>query len=122
MTPSITATSVAALALSRTSTSAVNRMDQGLASGAGQWSAAMLGCSKTGASRCATTGSASSASPCSKPPAYSWLQAGSLGNSENRLLVVRPANHLRLVGCTAVEGSCLSAWEQGHDASAAGTE
>jgi transposase len=35
--------------------------------------------------RLATTGSASSSSPCSGPPAYSWLQAGSLGNSENRL-------------------------------------
>jgi hypothetical protein len=33
-----------------------------------RWSAATLGCSKTGALRCATTGSASSSSPCSRPP------------------------------------------------------
>ena len=86
MMPSTTATSVAALAPSRTSTSAADRMDQGSASGAGRSSAAMPGCWRTSASPCATTGSGSLSSPCSRPPAYSWLQAGSLGNSENRLL------------------------------------
>ena len=43
-------------------------------------SAAMPGCWRTSASRCATTASASSFRPCSTPPAYSWLQAGSHAN------------------------------------------
>src|SRR4051812_30794125 len=86
MTPNTTATSAASSAPSRTFTSAVGRMDQGSASGAGQSSAAMPGCSRTGASRCATTGSASSCSRCSRPLVYSWLQGGLPGNSENRLL------------------------------------
>jgi hypothetical protein len=42
------------------------------------------------------TGSASLFSPCFRPPAYSWLQAGSPANSESRLLVVHPANGMRL--------------------------
>jgi hypothetical protein len=43
-------------------------------------------CNSQGASRCATTGSASSSSSCySKPPAYSWLQDGTSANSGNRL-------------------------------------
>src|SRR5687768_3266385 len=38
------------------------------------------------------------------------------------ILVVHPANRLRLSCSRAVEGSCLSAWEQGHDASVAGPD
>ena len=56
------------------------------ASLAPRWSAAMPGCWRTNVSRCATTGSASSCSPCSKPHAYSWLQESSPANSDNRLL------------------------------------
>jgi hypothetical protein len=37
-------------------------------------------------------------------------------------LVVHPANRLRLSCFRAVEGSCLSAWEHGHDASVAGPD
>jgi transposase len=55
-------------------------------SAAGQWSAATPGFWRTSASPCAMTGSASSSSHCCKAHAYSWLQVGSLGNSENRLL------------------------------------
>lgn len=62
MTRSITATSAAGAAPSHTSTSGVDRADQGLASGTGPSSAAMPGCRRTGASRYATAGSASSSS------------------------------------------------------------
>ena len=55
------------------------------ASGAGQSSAAMPGYWRTGASRCAMTGSASSSSRCFRPLAYSWLPGASPANSENRL-------------------------------------
>ena len=48
-------------------------------------SAAMLGCWRTNGSHCATIGSASSCNPCSRPLAYSWLQASSLESSENCL-------------------------------------
>jgi hypothetical protein len=64
----------------------------GWASGAGRSSAATPGCWRTSASPCATTGSASSSSPCSRPPASSWLQAASPANSENRLSGVRPGS------------------------------
>jgi Transposase IS66 family len=37
-------------------------------------------------------------------------------------LVVHPANSLRLSCSWVVEGSCLSAWEQGHDASVGGPD
>jgi transposase len=37
-------------------------------------------------------------------------------------LVVHPANRLRLSCSRAVEGSCQSAWEPGHDASVAGPD
>jgi hypothetical protein len=37
-------------------------------------------------------------------------------------LVVHPANGLRLLIIGAVEGSCQSAWEQGDDSSAAGSD
>ena len=68
------------------STSAASPADRGSASDAGRSSAATHGCWRTSASPCAMIGSASSSSHCFRPPAYSWLQAGSLGNSENRLL------------------------------------
>ena len=71
---------------SPTSTSAVGRADRAWVNGAGRSSAATPGCWRTSASRCATTGSASSSRPCLRPPAYSWLQGGSHANSENRLL------------------------------------
>jgi hypothetical protein len=60
-----------------------DRYNQGWGRGAGQSSAAMPGYWRTGASRCAMTGSASSSIRCSKPPAYSWLQGASPANSEN---------------------------------------
>ena len=50
----------------------------------------MPGCWRTGASRCATTASASSPDHCCRAPACSWLRAGSPANSENRLLMRRP--------------------------------
>src|SRR3954470_5492467 len=56
---------------------------QGWASGAGRSSAAMP--SRTSASLCATTASASSSSHCSRPHASSWLQGGWPKNCENRL-------------------------------------
>jgi Transposase DDE domain len=86
-TLSSTAPSAAGSAPSRTSTSAASPADQGLGSGAGPSSAATHGCWRISASLCATTGSASSSSHYSKQLAYSWLQAGSPGSSENRLLV-----------------------------------
>src|SRR3954471_20503109 len=58
---------------------------QGWASGAGRSSAAMPGSSRTSASLCATTASASSSSHCSRPHASSWLQGGWPKNCENRL-------------------------------------
>jgi transposase len=43
------------------------------------------GCWRTGAWHCATIDSASSSNPCSRAHVYSWLQAVSLANFENRL-------------------------------------
>jgi transposase len=42
----------------------------------------------TGASLCARIGSASSCCPCSRRPAYSWLQAASRDNSETASYLV----------------------------------
>ena len=69
------------------STSAANRAGRDWANIAGRSSAAMPGCSKTDALVCATIGSVSSSSHCFRPPAYSWLQAASPANSENRFRV-----------------------------------
>jgi hypothetical protein len=85
-TPSVTASCAAASAPKLTSTSEGGRTARGWESGAGPSSAATPGCWRTSASPYATTGSASSSNPCSRPHAYSWLQAGSLVNCENRLL------------------------------------
>ena len=71
------------------STSAASRTDQDWASGAGRSSAAMPGSSRTNASLCATTASASSSSHCSRPHASSWLQDAWPRNCENRLLSAR---------------------------------
>jgi len=46
---------------------------------------------------------------------------GAPSETGSPLLVVRPANRLRLSWSWAVEGSCLFAWEQGDDSSAAGS-
>src|SRR4051812_46989787 len=43
-------------------------------------------------------------------------------NRTHHVLVVHPASRLRLSLYGAVEGSCLCAWEQGHDASVAGPD
>ena len=64
-----------------------SRAGRGWANSAGRWNAAMPGCWRTSVSPCATTGSVSSFKLCSRPHAYSWLQADWFGNSENRLLV-----------------------------------
>ena len=64
---------------------AAARAARGWASDAGRSSAATLGCSRTSAWRCAMTASASSSSPCSRPPVSSWLQDASPGNCDNRL-------------------------------------
>src|SRR4051794_13731670 len=53
----------------------------------------MPGSWRTDAWRCATIASASLSSPCFRPPVYSWLQAASPANSENRFL--RPAQRIR---------------------------
>src|SRR3954451_14348098 len=74
-----------ALLPSPVSTSAANRAGRDWANIAGRSNEAMPGCSKTDASPCAMTGSASSSTHCFRPPVYSWLQAGSLANSDNRL-------------------------------------
>ena len=71
--------------LSLVSTSAVNRTDRDWARVAGRSSAVTPGSWKTGAWRCAMTGSASSFNRYSRPHAYSWLRLGSPVNSENRL-------------------------------------
>src|SRR4051794_1103731 len=83
-TPNATASYAAPLLPSPASTSAVNHADQGWESTAGRSSAAMPGCLRTDAWRCATIASASLSSPCCRPPVYSWLQAASPANSENR--------------------------------------
>ena len=62
-----------------------------------------------------------SSNSCAQPPASFPSRTGSV-IYENCLLVVHPANRLRLSCFRAVEGSCLSAWEQGHDASVAGPD
>ena len=85
-TPSATASCAGRSGPSPGSTSAAGRTARGWASGAGRSSAATPGCWRTSASPCVTTGSASSSSPCSRPPVSSWLQDASPGNSENRLL------------------------------------
>jgi hypothetical protein len=84
-TPNATASCAAPSEPSPPSTSVANHVDQGWESNAGRSSAAMPGYSRTNASPCAMTGSASSFSPCFRPPAYSWSQAASPANSENRL-------------------------------------
>ena len=84
-TPSPIVPSAAASAPNPASTSGLSHVVQAWASGAGRWSAATPGGWRTSAVLCATTGSASSSSHCCKAQAYSWLQAGSLGNFENRL-------------------------------------
>src|SRR3954466_2648424 len=89
------------------STSAANRAGRDWANIAGRSSAAMPGCSKTDALVCAMTGSASSSTHCFRPPAYSWLQAASPANSENRLLVVHPL-------------SCGGIWHDGDPGAARG--
>jgi Transposase DDE domain len=78
MMPSTTTASCAeALGPSRTSTSGGRRPAQAWAGAAGRWSAATPGCWRTSALPCATTGWGSSSKACFRPPAYSWLQAGS---------------------------------------------
>jgi len=62
-----------------------SRAGRGWANSAGRWNAAMPGCWRTSVSPCATTGSVSSFKLCSRPHAYSWLQANWFGNSENHL-------------------------------------
>src|SRR4051794_20895261 len=89
--PSTTATSAASSEPSHRFTSVVARTDPDWASAAGRSSAAMPGCWRTSASPYATTGSTSSCSRCFRPLAYSWLQAASPDNSENRLLVTLAA-------------------------------
>src|SRR3954464_13503611 len=86
-TPNATASYAAPLLPSPASTSAVNHADQGWESTAGRSSAAMPGYLRTDAWRCATIASASLSSPCCRPPVYSWLQAASPANSENRVLI-----------------------------------
>src|SRR3954454_12620133 len=86
MMPSIIAISAGSSAPNPASTSAASRTAQGWASGAGQLSAAMPGSSRTSASLCATTASASSSSHCSRLHASSWLQDASPRNCENHLL------------------------------------
>ena len=56
----------------------------GLGTRRGRSSAAMPGCLRTNAWLCATIGSVSLSSHCFRPPVYSWLQAASPDNSENR--------------------------------------
>src|SRR4051795_6550971 len=118
-TPNATASYAAPLLPSPASTSAVNHADQGWESTAGRSSAAMPGCLRTDAWRCATIASASLSSPCCRPPVYSWLQAASPANSENRVLVVHPVNRLRLLAATGVEGTWPLALERDHDPSSA---
>ena len=69
-----------------TSTSVDGHTGRAWASDAGRSSAAMPGGWRTSAWRGATTASASSFKPCSRPRAYPWSQGASLANSENRLL------------------------------------
>src|SRR5436305_1200160 len=73
-------------------TTAAGRAAWAWESGAGRWSAATPGCWRTNVSPCATTGSASSSSRCSRPAVSAWLQAASFANCDNRLLVVQPLN------------------------------
>jgi hypothetical protein len=65
--------------------SADGRMAPAWADTAGRSSARSVGCWRTSASACATTGATSSFNPCCRPDAYSWLQPGWLGNCENRV-------------------------------------
>jgi hypothetical protein len=51
-----------------------------------------------------------------------YIPIGKFLKNKKADLVVHPANSLRLSCSRAVEGSCLSAWEQGHDASVAGPD
>ena len=76
---------VAPLLPSPASTSTVSRADRDWASDAGRSSAATPGCWRTNAWRCGMTASASSYSPCSRPPVSSWLQDASPENCDNRL-------------------------------------
>ena len=54
--------------------------------------------------------------------AAKFTAAKAVKDALNGGLVVHPANRLRLSCSRAVKGSCLSAWEQGHDASVAGPD
>src|SRR4051812_44908786 len=84
--PNIIAISAESSVPNPASISGASRTAQGWASGAGRSSAAMP--SRTSASLCATTASASSSSHCSRPHASSWLQGGWPKNCENRLLAI----------------------------------
>src|SRR3954447_13913879 len=103
-TPSTIVASAASSAPSHRFTSVVARTDPDWASAAGRSSAAMPGCWRTSASPYATTGSTSSCSRCFRPLAYSWLQAASPDNSENRLYEPTGAaiHVIRYAGAVAV--------------------
>src|SRR3954454_19421628 len=103
MMPSIIAISAGSSMPNPASTSAASRTAQGWASGAGRSSAAMPGSSRTTASLCATTASASSSSHCSRPHASSWLQGGWPKNCENRLLVEDRIYYLSLLRNCAID-------------------
>src|SRR5918911_3070951 len=66
-------------------TSAADHAGRGWASAAGRSSAATPGSSRTSASPCVTTGSASSCNRCSRPRVSSWLRDASSANCENCL-------------------------------------
>jgi len=85
MMPNGTVGSAGLARSNRSSTRADDHTGPAWADTAGRSSAPSVGCWRTSASACDTTGATSSFSHCCRPDAYSWLQPNWLGNCENRV-------------------------------------